>query len=85
MTLISARDSAHDFIAKCSAVASLSGEVAAQSFAYRAHETADSGKFSCYQWFVWVPPIISTLKMSTPRMSTPKMSTPRMSTPKIFT
>ena len=45
MTLIIARDSAHDFIVKfeskhvCSGVASLTGEMAAQSFAYHAHGT----------------------------------------------
>ena len=43
MTLISARDSAHDFIMKFSlsvgvaVVASLNREMAAQSFAYHAH------------------------------------------------
>ena len=53
MTLIIARDSAHDFIVKfspsdearaCSVVASLTGEMATQSFAYHAHGTADSDK-----------------------------------------
>ena len=58
MTLISARHSAHDFIAKFSPsmcvtiVASLTGEMAAQSFAYHAHETADSDESCCYSWFV---------------------------------
>ena len=55
MTLISARDSAHDFIVKfmCVAVvASLTREMAAQSFAYRVHGIADSDKFCCYPWFV---------------------------------
>ena len=33
-----------------SVVASLSGEMAAQSFAYRTHGTADSDKSCCYQW-----------------------------------
>ena len=43
MTFISARDSAHEFTVKFSpsvcvaVVASLTGEVAAQSFAYHAH------------------------------------------------
>ena len=50
MTMITARDSAHDFIVKLSpsvcvaAVASLTGETAAQSFAYHGHGTADSDK-----------------------------------------
>ena len=35
-----------------SVVASLSGEMAAQSFAYHAHRTADSDKSCCYPWFV---------------------------------
>ena len=53
MTLISARDSAHHFIVKFSpsvcvaVVASLTEEVAAQSFAYDAHGTADSDKSCC--------------------------------------
>ena len=48
--LISARDSPYDFIVKFSPsmcvaiVASLTGEMAAQSFAYHAHGTADSDK-----------------------------------------
>ena len=56
MTLISARDSAHNFIVKFSpsvcvaVVASLAGEVAAQSFAYHAHGTATVT--CCYQCFV---------------------------------
>ena len=50
MTLISARDSADDFTVKFSpsvcvaVVASLTGEMAARSFAYHAHGTADSDK-----------------------------------------
>ena len=54
MTLISARDSVHDFIVKfssksvCSVVVSLAGEMAAQSLAYHAHGTADNNKSSCY-------------------------------------
>ena len=50
MTLISARDSGHDFIVKFSpsmcvvVVVSLTGEIAAQSFAYHANWTADSNK-----------------------------------------
>ena len=55
MTLISARDSDCDFIVKhvspsvCVAVvASLTGEMAAQSFAYHGHGTADSDKSCCY-------------------------------------
>jgi len=49
MTLISTRDSAHDFIVKlspivCSVVASLTGEMAARRFAYHAHGTEDSDK-----------------------------------------
>ena len=54
MTLISARGSAHDFIVKFSPsvcvalVASLTGEMAARSFAYHAHGTADSDKSCCY-------------------------------------
>ena len=58
MTLISARDPAHDFTVKFSPsvcvalVASLSGEMAARSFAYHAHGTADSDKSCCYPWFV---------------------------------
>ena len=58
MTLISARDSGCDFIVKFSpsvciaAVASLTGEMAAQSFAYHVHGTADSDKSCCYPWFV---------------------------------
>ena len=58
MTLISARDSAHDFIVKFSPsvcvaythriVVSLTGEMAAQSFVYHAHGTADSDKSCCY-------------------------------------
>ena len=53
MTLISVKDSAHDFIVKFSPsvcvaiVASLTGEMAALSFAYHAHGTAPSDK-SCY-------------------------------------
>ena len=58
MTHISARHSAHDFIVKFSpsvcvaTVASLTGEIAAQSFAYHDHGTADSDKSCCYPWFV---------------------------------
>ena len=60
MTLISARDSDCDFIVKhvspsvCVAVvASLTGEMAAQSFAYHGHGTTDSDKSCCYpSWFV---------------------------------
>ena len=58
MTLISARDSACDFIVKFSpsvcvaVVASLTGEMAAQSFAYRDHGTADGDQSCCYPWFV---------------------------------
>ena len=61
MTLISARDSAHDFIVKFSpsmcvaVVASLTGEMAGaagQSFAYHAHGTAGNDKSCCYRWFV---------------------------------
>ena len=56
MTLISTRHSAHDFIVKFNpsmcVVASLIGEMAAQSFAYNAHETADSDESCCYPWFV---------------------------------
>ena len=58
MTHISARHSAHDFIVKFSPsmcvaiVASLTGEMAAQNFAYHAHGTADSDKSCCYPWFV---------------------------------
>ena len=50
MTLISTRDSAHDFIVKFSpsmgvaVVGSLTCEMAAQSFAYRAHGTTDGDK-----------------------------------------
>ena len=57
MTLISTRDSAHDFIVKFSpsvcvvVVASLTGEMAARSFAYCAHGTADSDKSCCCLWF----------------------------------
>ena len=57
MTLISARDSACHFILKFSPsvcvaiVASLTGEMAAQSFAYHVHGTADSDKSCCYPWF----------------------------------
>ena len=54
MTLISARNSAHDFhdcevYSKrvCSIVASLTGEMAAQSFTYHAHGTADSNSIPC--------------------------------------
>ena len=49
-THISARDSAHHFIVKFSPslcvaiVASLAGEMPAQSFAYHVHGTAESGK-----------------------------------------
>ena len=58
MTLISTRDSACDFIVKfspsvCVTVeASLTGEMAARSFAYHVHGTADSDKSCCYPWFV---------------------------------
>jgi len=58
MTLISTRDSAHDFNVKfspsvCVAVVDfLSGEMAARSFAYHVHGTADSDKSCCYPWFV---------------------------------
>ena len=50
MTLISTRDSAHDFIVKFSpsmgvaVVASLTCKMAARSFAYHAHGTTDSDK-----------------------------------------
>ena len=53
MTHKSARDSAHGFIVKFSPsvcvaiVASLTGEMVAQSFAYHAHGTADSEKSCC--------------------------------------
>ena len=33
-------------------VVSLTGEMAAQSYAYHAHETANSDKSYCYSWFV---------------------------------
>ena len=33
-------------------VASLTEEMAAQSFAYHAYETADGEKFCCYPWLV---------------------------------
>ena len=33
-------------------VVSLTGEMAAQSYAYHAHETANSDKSCCYSWFV---------------------------------
>ena len=48
------RGSAHDFIVKFSpnVVASLTGEMAAQSFAYHVHGTADSDESWCYPWFV---------------------------------
>ena len=58
MTLISARDPADDFIVKFSqsvcvaVVASISGEMAARSFAYHTHGTVDSDKSCCYPWFV---------------------------------
>ena len=58
MTLISARDSARDFIMRFSpsvcvaVVASLTREMAAQSFAYHAHGIADGDKSCCYPWFV---------------------------------
>ena len=58
MTLISTRDSGHDSIVKFSpsvcvaVVASFTGEMAAQSFGYHAHGTADSDKSCCYPWFV---------------------------------
>ena len=58
MTLISARDSARDFIMRFSpsmcvaVVASLTGEMAAQSFANHAHGIADGDKSCCYPWFV---------------------------------
>ena len=51
MALISTRDSAYDFIVKFSpsmcvaVVASLTGEMVVQSFAYHAHWTADNDKF----------------------------------------
>ena len=57
MTLISARDSAHDFIVKFSpsvcvaVVASLTGEMAARSFAYHVDEIAGSDKSCCHPWF----------------------------------
>ena len=53
-TLISARNSAHDFSVKFSesmcvaTVASLTDEMAARSIAYHAHGTADGDKFCCY-------------------------------------
>ena len=52
------KDSAHEFIVKFSpsvcvaVVAALTGEMAAQSFAYHAHGTADDDKSCCYPWFV---------------------------------
>ena len=58
MTLISARDSAHDFIVKFSPsvcvaiIASLTGEMAAQSFANHVDGTADGDKSCCHPWFV---------------------------------
>ena len=58
MTLISARDSAHDFIVKFSpslcvaVVAYLTGEMAAQSFAYHAHGTTEGDKSYWYPWLV---------------------------------
>ena len=61
MTLINARDSAHDFIVKFSpsvcvaVVASLNGEMAARSFAYHVDETADSDKSCCVSSVVCVP------------------------------
>ena len=54
MTLISTRDSGHDSIVKFSpsvcvaVVASFTGEMAARSFGYHAHGTADSDKSCCY-------------------------------------
>ena len=57
-TLISAGDSVYNFIVKqfspsvCVAVvSSLAGNMAAQSFAYHAHGTADNDKSCCYPWF----------------------------------
>ena len=58
MTLISVRDLAQYFFCEvqskhvCSVVASLTGEMAAPTFACYAHGTADSDKSSCYPWFV---------------------------------
>ena len=57
MTLMSARESAQDFIVKflpnvCSVVVSLAGKMNAQSFAYHAHGTAGSDKPCCYPWFM---------------------------------
>ena len=78
---MSTKDSAHDFIVKFSpsvcvaVVASSNGEMAARSFAYHAHGTADSHKSSCYPWFVChdktamhahsgLPPMINQLTSS---------------------
>ena len=53
-----ARDFACDFTVKFSSsacvviVASLTGEMAARSFVYHGHGTADSDKSCCYPWFV---------------------------------
>ena len=58
MTLTSTRLSACDFIVKFNpgmgvvAVVSSTEEMAAQSFAYHVHGTADSDKSCCYPWFV---------------------------------
>ena len=50
------KDSAHDLLRSprvCVAVvASLTVEMAAQSFAYHGHGIADSDKSCCYPWFV---------------------------------
>ena len=58
MTLTSTRFSTCDFIVKFNpggcvvVVASLTGEMAARSFAYYVHGTADSDKSCCYPWLV---------------------------------
>ena len=58
MTLISARDSAHDFTVTFSPsvcvniVVSLTREMPAQSFAYHVDGKADSDKSCCHPWFV---------------------------------
>ena len=75
MTFISARDSAYDFIVKfspsvCVAVESWREKLkmAAQSFTYHAHGTADSEKFMvCVPW----QNINSALLARTPPTPTP--------------
>ena len=58
LTFVSARDSAHNFSVKispsmCIALeASLTGEMAAKSFAYHTHGTANGDKSCCYPWLV---------------------------------